>query len=117
MGTLRKAWEISVFKVPNKGPFVSTDRRTDGRTDGGDNNIPFALFLKKRGENYMSRYCKSGNFRENFIFANRVKRHICDVKNSRLWHGLHISVKFRVIAPFREDYIFTKFRIYKVSRK
>ena len=24
-----------------------TDRRTDGQTDGGDNNIPFA-FLKKR---------------------------------------------------------------------
>ena len=27
-------------------------------------------------------YCKFGNFRENFIFANSVKRHICDVKNS-----------------------------------
>ena len=25
-------------------------------------------------------YCKSGNFRENFIFANSVKRHTCDVK-------------------------------------
>ena len=25
-------------------------------------------------------YCKFGNFRENFIFANSVKRHICDVK-------------------------------------
>ena len=24
-------------------------------------------------------YCKSGNFRENFIFANSVIRHICDV--------------------------------------
>ena len=24
-------------------------------------------------------YCKSGNFRENFIFANGVKRHICNV--------------------------------------
>ena len=27
-----------------------TDRRTDGQTDGGDYNIPFA-FLKKRGDN------------------------------------------------------------------
>ena len=25
------------------------DRHTDGRTDGGDNNIPFA-FLKKRSD-------------------------------------------------------------------
>ena len=25
-------------------------------------------------------YCKSGNFRENFIFANSVKRHIFDRK-------------------------------------
>ena len=25
-------------------------------------------------------YCKSGNFRENFIFANSVKRYICDAK-------------------------------------
>ena len=24
--------------------------------------------------------CKFGNFRENFIFANSVKRHNCDVK-------------------------------------
>ena len=31
-------------------------------------------------------YCKSGKFRENFIFANSVKRHICDVKNLQLGH-------------------------------
>ena len=30
-------------------------------------------------------YCRFGNFRENFIFANSIKyRHISDVKNSRL---------------------------------
>ena len=29
-----------------------TDGRTDGPTDGGDNNIPFA-FLKKRGDNHI----------------------------------------------------------------
>ena len=28
----------------------------------------------------MITYCKFGNFRENFIFTNSVKRHICDVK-------------------------------------
>ena len=27
-------------------------------------------------------YCKFGNFRENIIFANSVKRDICDFKNS-----------------------------------
>ena len=27
------------------------DRRTDGQTDGGDYNIPFAFFKKKRGDN------------------------------------------------------------------
>ena len=37
-------------------------------------------------------YCKSANFRENFIFANNVKRHICDAKNSQLEHDLHLSV-------------------------
>ena len=27
------------------------------------------------------RYCKFGNFRENFIFANSFKSHICDFEN------------------------------------
>ena len=58
-----------------------------------------------------SDYCKFGNFRENFIFANSVKRHICDVKLSRLGHDLLISVNDRVISPFREDFICKKLRI------
>ena len=49
---------------------------------------------------------KSIYFRENFIFANNVKRHICDVKNSRLGPDLPILVNNRVILPFREDFIF-----------
>ena len=60
----------------------------------------------------LPKYCKSGNFCKNFIFANSVKRHICDVKNSRLEHDLPISVNNRVILPFHEDSIFTKLRIY-----
>ena len=36
--------------------------------------------------------CKFGNFLENFIFANSVKRHICDVKIMRFGHDLLISV-------------------------
>ena len=53
-------------------------------------------------------------FRDNFIFANSVKRHICDAKNSRLTHNFHISVNDNVISPFCEDFIFTKLRF---SRK
>ena len=40
---------------------------------------------------------------------NSVKRHICDAKNSRLGHDLHISVNDRVISVFREDFIFGNF--------
>ena len=59
-------------------------------------------------------YFKFGNFRENFIFANSVKRHICDVKNSQLEYGLPVSGNERVISPFREC---AKFRENKPSRK
>ena len=62
-------------------------------------------------------YCNSGNFRNNFIFANSLKRHICDVKNLQLGHDLPISVKDILISPFREDFIFTKLRLCEVSRK
>ena len=42
-------------------------------------------------------------FSREFYFRKSVKRHMCDVKNSRLWNGLPISVNVKVIAPFRED--------------
>ena len=51
------------------------------------------------------RFCKFGNFRENFIFANSFKRHICDVKIRD-----YSSVNDRVISPFPEDFIYTKLR-------
>ena len=70
---------------------------------------------RKVGKRYI--YCKSGNFHQNFIFANSVKRHTCDVENSRLGHDLPASVNDRVILPFLEDFIFTKLCICKVSRK
>ena len=46
------------------------------------------------------------------MFGNRIKRHICVVKNSRLGHDIPISVKDRVILPFRECFNFTKLRIF-----
>ena len=55
-------------------------------------------------------YCKSGNFRENFVFANSVKKHICDVKMSRLRHVLSALVDGKVISPFLAGFIFTKLR-------
>ena len=55
-------------------------------------------------------HCKFGNFRKNIIFANRVKRHICDIKNPRQGHDLPTSVNYRVILPFREGFILTKIR-------
>ena len=51
-------------------------------------------------------YCKFGDFRENLIFANGVKRHICHVKNSRLGQDLPASGNDRVIPPFLEDFFF-----------
>ena len=42
--------------------------------------------------------CKFRNFRENFIFANNVKIHECDVKKSRLEHDLPTPVSGRVIS-------------------
>ena len=36
-------------------------------------------------------YCKSGNFRDNFIFTNSVKRHIYDVKSLQLGHDKPIA--------------------------
>ena len=71
--------------------------------------------LKCTPEGRAIQYCKFGNFRENIIFANSVKRHICDVKNLLPWHDLPISVNDRVISPFREDFILTKLCI--CSRK
>ena len=56
-------------------------------------------------------YCRFKNFCENFISANSIKRHISDVKNSRLRQELPISIKDRVILPFWEGFIFTKLHI------
>ena len=53
-------------------------------------------------------YCKFGNFRENFIFVNSTKRHICHIKNSWPGHDLPAPVNDRVILPFCEGFIFPK---------
>ena len=51
------------------------------------------------------------------IFANSVKRHICDAKNLQLGHDLSILVNNRVILAFCDDFNFKKFRICEVSQK
>ena len=50
--------------------------------------------------------CKFVNFREHFIFANSIKRHICHIQISRLGHNLHISVKDRVIFAILGGFYF-----------
>ena len=56
-------------------------------------------------------------FWENFIFENSIKRHICNIKNSRLGHDIPISVNDRVILPFHEGFNFKKLRICEASGK
>ena len=68
--------------------------------------------MPHQGVHELLGYCKFENFLENFIFANSVKRHICDVQTSRLRHDLPISVNDRVILSFREGLIATKLPIY-----
>ena len=43
-----------------------------------------------------------------FLFANSIKRHLCDVRNSRLGHDIRISVNGRAILPIREGFNFRK---------
>ena len=62
-------------------------------------------------------YSRFGNFRENFIFVNSIKRHISGVKNSRLRQNLPISINGLLILSFCEGFIFTKLCICEVSRK
>ena len=53
-----------------------------------------ALILPQFHSQHMLRcfqYCKFGNFRENFVLANSVRGHICDIKNLLLVHDLPIS--------------------------
>ena len=53
-------------------------------------------------------------FRENCIFANSIKSHICHVRNSRLGQELPTSVNDRVISPFREGLFSRNFASAKV---
>ena len=65
---------------------------------------------------YMRKFSREFYFWGIFFFANSVKRHICDVKNSRLGYDLPTPVNVRMILPFREGFIFTKLSICEVSR-
>ena len=53
-------------------------------------------------------YRKFVNFAR-ILFSRIALRHICDGQNSQPGHDLHISVNDRVISPYRESFIFTKF--------
>ena len=68
------------------------------------------LIIKGAPENFR-------NFRENKLFINSVKIHICNVKISRLEHALPTLENDGVISSFGEVLIFVKFRACEVSRK
>ena len=74
--------------------------------DRGSNSRPHHIILPRvllgSTVEACAQNCKFGNFRENFIFANSLKRHIYPVKNSRLWHYIPTSVKDKELLPFRE---------------
>ena len=107
MTTLACSWTRSiVFRETCRRDFCKCNKVS-----------PPELLSKLRILLFQGHYCKSGNFRVNFIFADSVKRHICEVKISPLGHDLPRSVNDSVISPFREDFIFTKLRICEVSRK
>ena len=57
-------------------------------------------------------YCKFGNFRENFIFANSIKRHICHDKNLRLWNDLPTSVKNKELNSLFHKVLFSQNKAY-----
>ena len=65
---------------------------------------------------YNKVYFELGNFPENIIFANSIKRYIYNVKNLRLGLDLHISVNDRVILQFCEGFIFMKLGICEVMQ-
>ena len=61
------------------------------------------LHLYMRGRRCFGRcdecnYCKFRNFREDLIFTDSVKRHICNVQISQLRHDLPILVNDKVIS-------------------
>ena len=66
--------------------------------------VPIGAGLSSLLDN-AKKYCKLGIFCENFIFANSVKRHICNDKILRLRHDLPISVNDRVISPFGRGFL------------
>ena len=49
-------------------------------------------------------------FSREFFFANSVKNHICQCKNSRLWHLLHTSVKDKEFSLSPHTRNFAKIR-------
>ena len=91
---------------------MATQTATVQQHEDGSIMILVGITYTSKGQNYC-RFVKS----ENFIFANSIKKHISDVKKSRLRQDLPVSVNDRVILPFQEGFIFTKLRTYEVSWK
>ena len=99
----------SVVKIGDLDPISLSPERLSGSAHGMSNVQSPQRFN-----------CKFGNFAGILFSRMALKRHICDVKNSRQRHDLPLSVNDRVISIFHEGFIFTKLRIFrekKSSRK
>ena len=51
-----------------------------------------------------------------FLFSRYALKDLFATLKFQLWHDLPISVNDRVISPFREDFVFTKFREKKLAK-
>ena len=106
--------------------WIQTVRKGDQHKTPAS-RVMFPLFLTLlEGKicNFLyKRYWTFGKFRENFIFANSLKRHICHFKNSRQGHDFNIyqqmtewSRHFARIL-FSWNFASAKFRENKTLRK
>ena len=51
------------------------------------------------------------------LFSRIALKDIFVALKFAIFHDLRILVNYRVVSPFREDFVFTKLRICEVSRK
>ena len=94
--------------------IISGDAWTTNPMISGWSVLQWATVLPLSNIEWQPKYCRFGNFRKNFIFANSIKRHISNKKNSWLSQNLPISINDRVILPFPEGEVSRKI---KSSRK
>ena len=90
-------WHFVYLAIPETHPLFMKKTKFDCFIHMQPQKSEIHICSNKHEAGLLLLNCKFGNLRENFIFVNSLKRHICDVKILRLGHDLPISVKDRVI--------------------